>query len=161
MFYIFKFIWEENLRLIDWFSSGNEYFYDGSFIMEGAFTMGIEGAGMNVGRFFICRDGKFVIITFSTACFCHKVLWWDMTEKRSFLEFMMYALLKVILIYHVPLAWISLTLSCHSSLLSIALGRSSMLHPVSVQSCLYLFFCWEASGDTNDKIYIFCPLGGA
>ena len=38
--------------------------------------------------------------------------------------------------YHhhsVPLAWISLTLSRHSSLSSFAPGRSSMLHRVSVQ----------------------------
>ena len=33
-----------------------------------------------------------------------------------------------------PLAWISLTLSHHLSLSSVGLGRSSMLHPVSVQS---------------------------
>ena len=39
--------------------------------------------------------------------------------------------------YHdnVSLARISLTFSRHSSLPSIALGRSSVLHPVSVQSC--------------------------
>ena len=45
-----------------------------------------------------------------------------------------------IYIYHhhhhgVPQARISLTLFRHSSLSSILLGRSSMLHPVSVQSC--------------------------
>ena len=34
-----------------------------------------------------------------------------------------------------PPAWISLTLSCHSSLSFIASGRSSGLHPVSSQSC--------------------------
>ena len=34
-----------------------------------------------------------------------------------------------------PLAWISLTLSCHSSLSSITFGRSSRLYPVSVQNC--------------------------
>ena len=38
-----------------------------------------------------------------------------------------------------PLARISLTLSHHSS---ISLGRSSMLHPVSVQSC-----CWWVLAD--------------
>ena len=42
-------------------------------------------------------------------------------------------------IYHhhhvVPLVWISLTLSRHSSLLLIAFGRSSGLHPVSSHSC--------------------------
>ena len=41
-------------------------------------------------------------------------------------------------IYHhhvVPLARISLTLSCHFSLLFIASGRSSELHPVSSHSC--------------------------
>ena len=37
--------------------------------------------------------------------------------------------------HHVLLAQISLTLSCYSSLSSIALGRSSRLNPVSVQSC--------------------------
>ena len=37
--------------------------------------------------------------------------------------------------HHVsPLARISLTLSCHPSLLSIASGRSSGIHPVSAQS---------------------------
>ena len=43
-----------------------------------------------------------------------------------------------IYIYHdhvVLSAWISLTLSCLHSLLSIASGRSSGLHPVSTQSC--------------------------
>ena len=40
--------------------------------------------------------------------------------------------------HHVLLAWISLTLSHHLSLLSITFGRSSMLHPVSVQSCCRL-----------------------
>ena len=41
-----------------------------------------------------------------------------------------------IYIYHVvPLARISLTHSHHFSLLSIASGRSSGLHPVSSQSC--------------------------
>ena len=34
-----------------------------------------------------------------------------------------------------PLAWISLTLSCHFSLSFIASGRSSVLHPVSSHSC--------------------------
>ena len=40
-------------------------------------------------------------------------------------------------VYHldVPLAWISLTLSLHSSLSSIAFSRSSGQHPVSMQSC--------------------------
>ena len=38
--------------------------------------------------------------------------------------------------HHVaPSAWISLTLSRHPSLSSIASGRSSGIHPVSVQSC--------------------------
>ena len=38
--------------------------------------------------------------------------------------------------YHiVPLAWTSLTLPPYASLLSITSGRSSRLHPVSVQSC--------------------------
>ena len=41
--------------------------------------------------------------------------------------------------HHHPLARTSLTRSRHSSLSSIALGRSSMLHPVSVQSyCRYV-----------------------
>ena len=41
-----------------------------------------------------------------------------------------------IYIYHVmPLARISLTLSCHFSLSFIASGRSSGLHPVSSHSC--------------------------
>ena len=35
----------------------------------------------------------------------------------------------------VPLAWTSLTLSCHSSLSFIASGRSSGLHPLSSKSC--------------------------
>ena len=35
----------------------------------------------------------------------------------------------------VPLAWVSLTLSCHFSLSFIASGRSSGLHPVSSHSC--------------------------
>ena len=40
----------------------------------------------------------------------------------------------------VPLAWIYLTLSHQSSLSSIALGRSSRQHPVSVQSCyIYIY----------------------
>ena len=41
------------------------------------------------------------------------------------------------LIHHhvMLLARISLTLPCHSSLLSIAPGRSSRLHPVSAQNC--------------------------
>ena len=41
-------------------------------------------------------------------------------------------------IYHhhdVPLAWIFLILPRHSFLLSITSGRSSRLHPVSVQNC--------------------------
>ena len=37
----------------------------------------------------------------------------------------------------VPLAKISPNLSRHPSLSSIALGRSSMLHPISVQSCYW------------------------
>ena len=44
----------------------------------------------------------------------------------------------------VPLARISLTLSHHSSLLAIALGRSSMLHSVSVQGCcryIHMYTC--------------------
>ena len=41
--------------------------------------------------------------------------------------------------HRMPLAWISLTLSCHSSLSSIAFGRSSKLDLVSVQSsCRYV-----------------------
>ena len=42
-----------------------------------------------------------------------------------------------IYIYHhvVPLARISLTLSCHFSVSFIAFGRSSGLHPVSSHSC--------------------------
>ena len=40
------------------------------------------------------------------------------------------------IVYHVaPPAWISLTLSRHFSLLFIASGRSSRLHPVSSHSC--------------------------
>ena len=38
--------------------------------------------------------------------------------------------------HHVaPSAWISLTLSCHPSLLYIASGRSSGLHPILALSC--------------------------
>ena len=38
--------------------------------------------------------------------------------------------------HHIALvAWVSLTLSCHSSLSFIALGRSSEQHPVSSHSC--------------------------
>ena len=44
-----------------------------------------------------------------------------------------------VLIYHhchvVPLAWISLILSCHLTLLSIIFSRFSRLHLVSIQSC--------------------------
>ena len=44
-----------------------------------------------------------------------------------------------IIIHHVvPPAWTSLTLSRHSSLLFIAFGKSSGLHPVSSQSCYML-----------------------
>ena len=42
--------------------------------------------------------------------------------------------IPVIIMLVLP-AWISLTLSCHLSLLSIASSRSSSLHPVSAQSC--------------------------
>ena len=35
----------------------------------------------------------------------------------------------------IMMLWITLNLSRHSSLSSIASGRSSSLHPVSVQSC--------------------------
>ena len=55
------------------------------------------------------------------------------------LKFSILIELSTFLISHhhhvVLLAWISLTLSCYLSLLSIALGRSSKLHPVSAQSC--------------------------
>ena len=37
-----------------------------------------------------------------------------------------------------PSAWISLTISCHSSQSSIASGRSSGLHPISAQCCCML-----------------------
>ena len=40
----------------------------------------------------------------------------------------------------VQLAWISLTLSCQSSLLSITTGRSSSLYPVFIQSCCRYVF---------------------
>ena len=46
--------------------------------------------------------------------------------------------IQYIIIHHhyvVPLAWISLTLSRHFSLLFITSGKSSGLHPVSSQSC--------------------------
>ena len=52
----------------------------------------------------------------------------------------------------VPLARISLTLSCHFSLSFIASGRSSGLHPVSSQSCcMYVLpgrpaFAWPYMG---------------
>ena len=51
-----------------------------------------------------------------------------------------------------PLARISLTLSCHSSLSFIAFGRSSGLHPVSSHSCcMYVragrpAFAWAYAG---------------
>ena len=48
---------------------------------------------------------------------------------------------KIFLNHHhlvMPPARISLTLSCHSSLSFIASGRSSGLHPVSLQSCCML-----------------------
>ena len=61
-----------------------------------------------------------------------------------------------IYIYHhhhvVPLAWISLTLSRHFSLLFIASGRSSGLHPASSLSCcMYVrvgrpAFAWPFAG---------------
>ena len=45
--------------------------------------------------------------------------------------------------HHVVLpAWISLTLSCHSSLSFITSGQSSGLHPVSSQSC-YVGSSWS------------------
>ena len=55
--------------------------------------------------------------------------------------------------HHVILpVWISLTLSHHSSLSSITLGRSSILHPVSVQS-----FCrWVLAGCPT----LACPCEG-
>ena len=34
------------------------------FITEGAFTMGIDGAGINVGSFFLCGGGKVVDIAY-------------------------------------------------------------------------------------------------
>ena len=37
-------------------------FYDCSLIMEGAFIMEFEGAGINVGRFYIYGGGKLVNI---------------------------------------------------------------------------------------------------
>ena len=52
----------------------------------------------------------------------------------------------------VPLAWISLTLSRHSSLSFIAFGRSSGVHPVSSHSCcMYVLaghpdFAWTYAG---------------
>ena len=52
----------------------------------------------------------------------------------------------------VPLAWISLTLSCHFSLSFIATGRSSGLHSVSSHSCwMYVragrsAFAWPCAG---------------
>ena len=50
----------------------------------------------------------------------------------------------------VPLARISLTLSCHFSLSFIASGRSSGLHPVSSHSCcMYVragLFAWPYAG---------------
>ena len=56
--------------------------------------------------------------------------------------------------YHhvMPLAWISLTLSRHFSLSSIASGRSSRLHPISSHSCcMYVqagrpAFAWPYAG---------------
>ena len=47
-------------------------------------------------------------------------------------------------------AQISLTLSCHPSLSSIASGRSSRLHPVSAQSCCMLVLAgYPALGDIS------------
>ena len=57
----------------------------------------------------------------------------------------------------VPLARISLTLSCHFSLSFIASGRSSGLHPVSSQSCcMYVragrpAFAWPYTGAHRSK----------
>ena len=49
------------------------------------------------------------------------------------------------------LAWISLTLSHHSSLSSIVYGRSSRLHPVSVQNCCRYVL---------DQLTLACPCKG-
>ena len=55
LFYIFKFIEEDCSLTLEM------CFYDSSFITEGAFTLEIEGAGINVGRF-LCGGGKSVNI---------------------------------------------------------------------------------------------------
>ena len=76
-----------------------------------------------------------------------------------------------IYIYHVVSpAWISLALSCHSSLLFIASGRSSGLHPVSSQSCCmyvragrpafvrpYVEVYWSTSLMTSSLLLQQCP----
>ena len=50
LFYIFKFIKGESSRR-ELFGCRNKCFCDASFITEGAFTMEIESAGINVGKF--------------------------------------------------------------------------------------------------------------
>ena len=54
-------------------------------------------------------------------------------------------LLSQIIHHHVaPSAQISLGLSRHPSLSSIASGRSSGLHSKSAQSCCYVYSCWSS-----------------
>ena len=57
--------------------------------------------------------------------------------KSIFIQLVLFQMIQFSMSHHhvVLLAWISLTLSCHPSLSSITPGRSSMLHPVSAQSC--------------------------
>ena len=64
----------------------------------------------------------------------------DLIDNFSTLVTFFYFVHKFIHVNHhrhhvMPLAWISLTLSRHFSLLFIASGRSSGLHPVSSHSC--------------------------
>ena len=77
---------------------------------------------------------------------CDYLTWWvweycNMTvsnQRQQIISMLLYIYIYIyIYIYHhvTLVAWISLTLSRHSSLSFIALGRSSGQHPVSSHSC--------------------------
>ena len=61
--------------------------------------------------------------------------WLDI--RNIYIYIYIYICIYIYHLYHhvVPLAWIYLTLSRHFSLLFIASGRSSGLHPISSHSC--------------------------
>ena len=98
----------------------------------------------------LCLSSNFVVCFFKLRLilFYNRVIYYN---ARIFLKLL--SIYIYIYIYHhhhvVPLARISLTLSRHFSLSSIASGRSSGLHPVSSHICCmygHPAFAWPYAG---------------